>query len=62
MTNKIDDRISSVNRKTNETDIKVKINLDGIGKSQINTLRSKTELGRKYIFFLQCEYSNLNEI
>ena len=37
MTNKIDDRISSVYRKTNETDIKVKINLDGIGKNQINT-------------------------
>ena len=37
MTNKIDDRISFVNRKTNETDIKVKINLDGIGKNQIKT-------------------------
>ena len=37
MTNKIDDRISSVNRKTNETNIKVKINLDGIGKNKIKT-------------------------
>ena len=37
MTNKIDERISSVSRKTNETDIKVKINLDGIGKNQIKT-------------------------
>ena len=37
MTNKIDQRTSSVSRKTNETDIKVKINLDGIGKNQIKT-------------------------
>ena len=37
MTNKIHDRTSSVSRKTNETDIKVKINLDGIGKNQIKT-------------------------
>ena len=37
MTNEIDDRISSVYRKTNETDIKVKINIDGIGKNQIKT-------------------------
>ncbi len=37
MTNKIDERTSSVSRKTNETDIKVKINLDGIGKNQIKT-------------------------
>ena len=37
MTKKIDERTSSVSRKTNETDIKVKINLDGIGKNQIKT-------------------------
>ncbi len=37
MTHKIDDRISSVYRKTNETEIEVKINLDGIGKNQIKT-------------------------
>ncbi len=37
MTNEIDDRISSVYRRTNETDIKVKINLDGTGKNQITT-------------------------
>tara|TARA_B100000242_G_C42974534_1_gene452284 strand:+ start:119 stop:736 length:618 start_codon:yes stop_codon:yes gene_type:complete len=37
MTNNIDDRISSVHRKTNETEITVKINLDGIGKNKIKT-------------------------
>ena len=36
MTNKIDDRTSSVYRKTNETDIKVKINLDGLKESNNN--------------------------
>jgi imidazoleglycerol-phosphate dehydratase / histidinol-phosphatase len=30
-------RISVINRKTNETDIKIKLNLDGSGKSSINT-------------------------
>ncbi|MGN0451410.1 MAG: imidazoleglycerol-phosphate dehydratase HisB [Acutalibacteraceae bacterium] len=30
-------RIAEINRKTNETDIKLKLNLDGTGKSEINT-------------------------
>ena len=30
-------RISSVYRKTNETQIKVSVNLDGVGKNLINT-------------------------
>ena len=37
MNKEINERVSSVDRKTNETDIKVKINLDGIGKNQIKT-------------------------
>lgn len=30
-------RTAEINRKTNETDIKLKLNLDGTGKSEINT-------------------------
>lgn len=30
-------RAAEINRKTNETDIKLKLNLDGTGKSEINT-------------------------
>ncbi len=30
-------RIAEINRKTNETDIKLKLNLDGTGKSEIDT-------------------------
>lgn len=30
-------RIAEINRKTNETDIKLSLNLDGTGKSEINT-------------------------
>ena len=37
MTNKIRDRVSSVNRKTNETEIKAVVNLDGTGKHSIKT-------------------------
>ena len=37
MTKKINDRISLVHRKTNETNIEVKINLDGTGKNYIKT-------------------------
>ncbi len=37
MTNKISKRVSSVSRKTNETDIKVSVNLDGCGKNSIKT-------------------------
>ena len=37
MTKNIYKRASSVNRKTNETQIKVKVNLDGSGKNSINT-------------------------
>ena len=37
MNNKIDERVSSMNRETNETDVKVSINLDGVGKNQIKT-------------------------
>jgi len=33
----IKNRTSQVNRKTNETDIKIKLNLDGVGKSSIKT-------------------------
>ena len=31
MTKKVDERISSIKRKTNETEILVKVNLDGCG-------------------------------
>ncbi|AEM72136.1 Imidazoleglycerol-phosphate dehydratase [Allomuricauda ruestringensis DSM 13258] len=34
---KLENRIAEISRKTNETDIKIKINLDGTGKSDINT-------------------------
>ena len=34
---KLENRIAEISRKTNETDIKIKINLDGNGKSDINT-------------------------
>ncbi|MCX2719550.1 bifunctional histidinol-phosphatase/imidazoleglycerol-phosphate dehydratase HisB [Lentiprolixibacter aurantiacus] len=34
---KLKDRTATVNRKTNETDIRISINLDGTGKSNINT-------------------------
>ncbi|MHA7831134.1 MAG: bifunctional histidinol-phosphatase/imidazoleglycerol-phosphate dehydratase HisB [Flagellimonas sp.] len=34
---KLEDRIAEISRKTNETDIQIKINLDGTGKSDINT-------------------------
>ena len=37
MTKKIDKRISSVERKTNETEIIVKVNLDGSGNNNIDT-------------------------
>ena len=37
MTIKIHDRISSVNRNTNETEINVSVNLDGSGKHSITT-------------------------
>ena len=37
MTKKIHERVSLVHRKTNETDIRVKINLDGTGKNSITT-------------------------
>ena len=37
MTKKIHERISSVKRKTNETQIKVNVNLDGTGKHLITT-------------------------
>ncbi len=37
MTKIIKDRISTVNRKTNETEIVVKINLDGNGNNHVNT-------------------------
>ncbi len=37
MENKIKKRVSSVHRKTNETDIIVKVNLDGNGKNDIST-------------------------
>ena len=30
-------RTAEINRKTNETDIKLRLNLDGTGKSEINT-------------------------
>lgn len=30
-------RVAEINRKTNETDIKLKLNIDGKGKSEINT-------------------------
>ena len=35
--NKINNRVSSINRETNETSIDVQINLDGKGKNNINT-------------------------
>lgn len=34
---KLESRISEISRKTNETDIKIKLNLDGTGKSDIDT-------------------------
>ncbi|MBR9854620.1 MAG: bifunctional histidinol-phosphatase/imidazoleglycerol-phosphate dehydratase HisB [Algicola sp.] len=34
---KLENRIAEITRKTNETDIHIKINLDGTGKSNINT-------------------------
>ncbi|MBU2996208.1 bifunctional histidinol-phosphatase/imidazoleglycerol-phosphate dehydratase HisB [Cellulophaga baltica] len=34
---KLKDRVSSISRKTNETDIQIKVNLDGTGKSDIKT-------------------------
>ncbi|MCR9229088.1 MAG: bifunctional histidinol-phosphatase/imidazoleglycerol-phosphate dehydratase HisB [Flavobacteriaceae bacterium] len=34
---KLENRIAEISRKTNETDIHIKINLDGTGKSDINT-------------------------
>ena len=34
---KLQDRTASIERKTNETDIKIELNLDGTGKSQIST-------------------------
>jgi imidazoleglycerol-phosphate dehydratase / histidinol-phosphatase len=34
---KLDERTASISRKTNETDIKITLNLDGTGKSNINT-------------------------
>lgn len=34
---KLKDRVSEISRKTNETDIQIKINLDGTGKSSIST-------------------------
>ena len=37
MTKKIHDRASTVNRNTNETEIKVSVNLDGCGKHSITT-------------------------
>ena len=37
MTKKVDKRISSIKRKTNETEILVKVNLDGCGHNNIKT-------------------------
>ena len=37
MTKKIIDRVSYIERKTNETQIKVRVNLDGKGKNLVNT-------------------------
>ncbi len=34
---KLNDRTAEITRKTNETDIYIKLNLDGTGKSQIST-------------------------
>lgn len=34
---KLEDRVAEIVRKTNETDISIKLNLDGIGKSNIDT-------------------------
>lgn len=34
---KLENRVSEISRKTNETDIQIKLNLDGNGKSNINT-------------------------
>ncbi len=34
---KLKDRVAEIHRKTNETDIKIKLNLDGTGKSAIST-------------------------
>nr|WP_298789598.1 bifunctional histidinol-phosphatase/imidazoleglycerol-phosphate dehydratase HisB [uncultured Allomuricauda sp.] len=34
---KLESRVSEISRKTNETDIKIKLNLDGTGKSDIDT-------------------------
>ena len=37
MEKKIHKRVSSVNRKTNETQIEIKVNLDGSGENSITT-------------------------
>lgn len=37
MENKMNNRTSEISRKTNETDISVKLNLDGEGKAEFNT-------------------------
>ena len=37
MTTKIHDRVSSVHRNTNETEINVSVNLDGSGKHLVKT-------------------------
>ena len=34
---KLENRVAEISRKTNETDIQIKLNLDGTGKSDINT-------------------------
>lgn len=34
---KLENRVSEISRRTNETDIQIKLNLDGTGKSNINT-------------------------
>jgi len=34
---KLEDRVAEINRKTNETNIYIKVNLDGTGKSEIDT-------------------------
>ena len=37
MTKKVNDRVSYVNRNTNETEIRAVVNLDGTGKNSITT-------------------------